>query len=144
MSFADIFMAQFRSIPWLPGRWLAEGLHRLRALRERHRSAEAISEARGVTLLREWLSPAQKAQFEASRSFDVVGCHTGRRYRISLRRGTNVHEVDETGRPVIGWCFVPAGGLVPGDVVLAQKIALETDEWRALALANRFPVHVPS
>jgi hypothetical protein len=28
---------------------------------------------------------------------------------------------------------------VPGDVMLAQKIALETDERGALTLANRFP-----
>jgi hypothetical protein len=27
---------------------------------------------------------------------------------------------------------------VPGDVMLAQKIALETDELAALAVANRF------
>jgi hypothetical protein len=27
--------------------------------------------------------------------------------------------------------------------MLAQKIALETDEFRALAVANRFPVLVP-
>jgi hypothetical protein len=27
---------------------------------------------------------------------------------------------------------------VPGDVVLAQKIALETDERAALAMANKF------
>jgi len=39
----------------------------------------------------------------------------------------------------MGWCFVPSGFLVPGDVMLAQKIALETDERGALGLANRFP-----
>ena len=124
--------------------WLTNTVHWLRAIRERHRSAAAIREARGITLLHEWLSPEQKAQFDASRSFDVVGSHTGKKYRISLGRMTNVQEVDGTGRPVMGWCFVPSGDLVPGDVVLAQKIALETDEWGALAVANRFPVHVPS
>jgi hypothetical protein len=38
----------------------------------------------------------------------------------------------------MGWCFVPRGQLVPGDVMLAQKIALETNETAALAVANRF------
>jgi hypothetical protein len=35
--------------------------------------------------------------------------------------------------------FVPMGDLVPGDVMLAQKIALETNERAALAVANKFP-----
>jgi len=43
----------------------------------------------------------------------------------------------------VGLCFVPMGHLVPGDVMLAQKIALETNEVGALAVANRFPVQVP-
>ena len=34
--------------------------------------------------------------------------------------------------------FVPVGYLVAGDVMLAQKIALETNELSALAVANRF------
>jgi hypothetical protein len=33
-------------------------------------------------------------------------------------------------------CFAPKEQLVPGDVMLAQKIALETDEWGALAVAK--------
>jgi hypothetical protein len=41
----------------------------------------------------------------------------------------------------MGWCFVPKGSLVAGD--LAQKIALETNERAALAVANRFAVPVP-
>jgi hypothetical protein len=112
-------------------------------MQERHQSAAAVREARGMTLLNEWLFPEQKAQFALFRYFDVVGSPTGKKYRISLGRGTNVQEVDETGRPLMGWCFVPSGDLVPGDIVLAQKVALETDECRALAVANRFPVHVP-
>jgi hypothetical protein len=43
-------------------------------------------------------------------------------------------------RPVLGWCFVPCTPLVAGDVVLAQKIALETNERGALAVAKSFPV----
>jgi len=33
---------------------------------------------------------------------------------------------------------VPKGYLVAGDVMLAQKIALETNERRALTVANKF------
>ena len=43
----------------------------------------------------------------------------------------------------MGWCFVPNRHLVPGDVMLAQKIALETNERGALAVANKFPGSLP-
>ncbi|WP_246510268.1 hypothetical protein [Bradyrhizobium glycinis] len=100
---------------------------------------EKTVQARALRLLRSWLSPQQRAEFERKGHFDVVGCDTGKRYRI--RRGTsaNVNEIDEYGRLGMGWCFVPVGGLVQGDVMLAQKIALETDEARALSIANSFP-----
>jgi hypothetical protein len=122
---------------------LAESARKVQALRERYRAIEDVRQARGTTLLREWLSPEQKAQFDTSKCFDVVGCDSGRRYRISHGTGMNVHEIDNAGRPVTGWCFVPSGHLVAGDVMLAQKIALETNERAALAVANRFPVQVP-
>jgi hypothetical protein len=124
-------------------RSLAGSAREVQALRERLKTIEDIQEARGKALLREWLSPEQKAQFDASKCFDVVGCDSGRRYRISHGTGTNVHEIDDAGRPVMGWCFVPSGHLVAGDVMLAQKIALETNERAALAVANRFAVQVP-
>ena len=50
----------------------------------------------------------------------------------------NIYELDGAGRPRVGLCFVPKGYLVAGDVMLAQKIALETDERRALMVANKF------
>jgi hypothetical protein len=80
---------------------------------------EKTSLARSLRLLRSWLSPKQRVQFDKKGYFDVVGCHTGRGYRI--RRGTsaNVHEIDEYGRLGTGRCFVPLGGLPHGDVMLA-------------------------
>jgi hypothetical protein len=95
-------------------------------------------EARGLRLLQAWLSPLQLDQFNAKSHFDVVGCVTGRRYRIHYGTSMNVHELDSADRPKIGWCFVPKGRLVPGDVMLAQKIALETFESRALSVAINF------
>jgi hypothetical protein len=95
-------------------------------------------EARGVRLLKEWLSPEQLAQYDAKSHFEVKGCHSGKRYRISHGISMNVHEIDGAGRPRLGWCFAPRGHLAAGDVMLAQKIALETDECGALALANNF------
>ena len=96
------------------------------------------SESRGLRLLREWLSSEQRSQYDAHRYFEVIGSHTGKRYRIRHGTSTNIYELDEQGRPKVGWCFVPRDELVAGDVMLAQKIALETDELRALAVARRF------
>jgi len=95
-------------------------------------------EARGLELLKEWLSPEQFAQYDAKSYFEVTGCHSGKRYRINHGTSMNIHELDGAGRPRVGWCFAPKGYLVAGDVMLAQKIALETDERGALAVANRF------
>ena len=123
------------------GRLLAEWARKVQALRERHREIfEGTREARGIKLLREWLSPEQRAQFDTKRYFDVIGSDSGKRYRIRYGSATNVYEIDGDGRSTVGWCFVPTGYLVAGDVMLAQKIALETHEFRALAVANRFPV----
>lgn len=111
-------------------------------LRELYRNhfGENTREARGRRLLRDWLSPRQLEQFDAEEYFDVVGCDTGRKYRIHYGVAMNVRELDEVGRSKIGWCFTPVGCLVAGDAMLAQKVALETFESGALAIANRFEV----
>lgn len=115
---------------------------RVNALRQLYRrfSAENTSEARGLRLLRDWLSPGQRAKLEHFGYFDVVGDTSGRQYRIYYKIfPPNVYEIDEVGRLKQGLCFIPAGGLVAGDNMLAQKIALETNERNVLAVANRFP-----
>lgn len=120
-------------------RTLAGGRSRIRTWCERLKARlQDDSEARGLTLLREWLSPGQLAQFNADGYFDVIGCDSGRRYRIHYGSSMNVEELDDLDQPHICYCFVTDAFLVPGDVVLAQKIALETDERAALALANKF------
>jgi hypothetical protein len=102
---------------------------------------ENTPEARGLRLLRDWLSAPQREQFDSKGHFDVIGCDTGRRYRIYHAASMNVHELGEGDRLRMGWCFVPHGAWVAGDVMLAQKIALETFESGALSVAKRF---VPS
>jgi hypothetical protein len=115
------------------------------AVRKLYRNffAQNTKEARGRRLLREWLSPDQRAQFDEKDYFEVVGCDSRRRYRIynrmTHRDMTNVYEIDNAGRPKVGWCFLPDGRLVAADIMLAQKIALETNEHSALAVANGFP-----
>ena len=112
---------------------------RCESLRELYRShrRENTCEARGLRLLRDWLSPCQREQFDTQGHFDVMGCDSGKKYRIHYGTAMNVREIDEAGRVKLGLCFAPKGSLVTGDVMLAQKIALETFERRALAVANR-------
>ena len=95
------------------------------------------AEERGVALLRSWLTPEQDRQWVAHRYFDVVGCDTATRYRITRGAVMNIHQLNPKGRRVAQWCFAPEGDLVIGDILLAQKIALETMERNALTVANR-------
>jgi hypothetical protein len=96
-------------------------------------------EARGLKLLKEWLSPEQFAQYDEKSYFEVIGCHSGKRYRISRGTSMNIHEFDGAGCPCVGWCFVPKGHLAAGDIMLAQKIALETDERARWPWRTDFP-----
>ena len=64
------------------GASLVQYILEVQAALERYRVRFATREARGVDLLREWLSPEQRAQFDAKRYFDVIGCDSGKRYRI--------------------------------------------------------------
>jgi hypothetical protein len=68
------------------GASLAHYVREVQAARERYRVRFATREERGVNLLREWLSTEQRAQFDAKRYFDVIGCDSGKRYRIHMER----------------------------------------------------------
>jgi hypothetical protein len=96
------------------------------------------AQERGLALLEENLAPSQRQQYEKYGYFDVVGGRTGKRYRIRHGRQMNIEQLDRNGRRVCGWCFYPQGSLVAGDVMLAQKVALELFEADALSIANRF------
>jgi hypothetical protein len=97
------------------------------------------AEERGIALLRSWLTPEQDEQWMREGAFEVNGCDTGKRYRITNFKSMNVCELDRSGHSVKRWCFLPEGPELPtGDVLLAQKIALETMEGQALTVAKRF------
>ena len=85
------------------------------------------------------LSPAQRQQFARHDYFDVIGGDTGRRYRIRVGRTLNVAQLNASGGCVRFLCFEPHGQLPVGDVMLAQKIALELFESEALRVANASP-----
>jgi len=112
----------------------------IHALRQLYRKVlgEITRDARGLQLMRDWLSPDQRAEFDDKGTFEVVGCDSGKRYRIYRGEAQNVFEIDDAGQLKVCLCFIPYGQLVAGDVMLAQKIAIETDENGALAVAKRF------
>ena len=100
------------------------------------------AERKSIELLKEWLSPAQCYQFEKNGTFFVTGSNGGK-FRI---RGTtiayNIDALGSDGKPVERWCFQPRDIRATGDVMLAQKIVLETDEKRAEAVSNKTKIGV--
>jgi hypothetical protein len=108
-----------------------------------NRIAAREAHARGLRLLEENLSPAQRDQYKRCGYFDVVGGETGERYRIRHGFQRNVEQLDKKGRHVCRLCFMPEGKIVIGDVMLAQKLALELFESDTLKIANAFSPHLP-
>ena len=104
----------------------------------RHEVGTEAAQKKGLDLLRSWLTPEQNKQYDEHQYFEVIGSRTGKRYRIRHGRQMNIEEIDDKGKRVRGICTLPEGGLVAGDCMLAQKIALETFEDEALKTANKF------
>jgi hypothetical protein len=93
-------------------------------------------QTRAIQLLKQNLSPAQREQYERRNHFDVTGGDTGRRYRIRHGVQMNVEQLDANRKRVRVLCFMPEGRLAVGDVMLAQKIALELLETEAVRIAT--------
>ena len=110
-------------------RWLEQDTSYLDAL-------DTQANGRSFRLLINNLSDAQRYQFDQHNCFDVVGSESGARYRIRHGHVLNVERIDENGRRLIKLCFAPRGLLPVGDVMLAQKIALELFETDAIKVAN--------
>jgi len=98
----------------------------------------ADANQRGIGLLVQNLSAAQREQYRWYDSFDVIGGVSGKHYRIRHGHVQNVDELNAHGDYVCCWCFAPVGELVAGDVMLVQKLALELFETEAIRIANRY------
>ena len=93
-------------------------------------------EQRGIALLLANLTPLQRRQYLRDRHFDVIGGVSGTHYRLWHCFQQNVEELDQDGRRRWVWCFHPRDTLVVGDVLLAQKTALELFEPEAIRIAH--------
>jgi hypothetical protein len=104
------------------------------------RIAGRQAEEQASRLLSDNLSAFQRKQYETRRVFDVTGGVAGSRCRIRRGHQLNVEELDQRGRRLRLLCFMPEGRVPVGDIMLAQKFALELFEIEALNVANRSPV----
>ena len=93
-------------------------------------------EQKAEDLLKSWLSESQLARYKKKGWFEVFGNVTGQRYRIHKGSISNVELIDAAGEKAGRICVVPRGLETSGDTMLAQKVALETDELAALRVAN--------
>ena len=96
-------------------------------------------EASARTLLCESLSTVERDQLRTLGYFEVIGGTTGKTYRIRSSNGMNVDEMSKSGTRTRVLCFTPRGRVGLGDIILAQKLALELFEPEALAVANMAP-----
>ena len=103
------------------------------------RAAEKSAHEHAIQLLRQNLTPDQLNEFERSGHFEVIGGDTARRYRIRRGHQMNVELLDKNGRRICSLCFMPEGTLPAGDIMLAQKIALELFEADPFKVANKLP-----
>jgi hypothetical protein len=101
-----------------------------------HREGTKKAKEKALKLLKDNLTKEQLACYEKNQYFEVIGGKSGTRYRIKHGRQMNIEVLDKTGNKTHGLCFLPVGGLVEGDCMLAQKNALELFEEEALKVAN--------
>jgi hypothetical protein len=121
----------------MPGMWQVVRTLLSALVEGRQVGPHVAARARSMRLLETSLSPAQHQQWLRYRYFDVIGGDTGRCYRIHKGCTTNVALLNGSGGLVRYLCFEPRGALPVGDVILAQKLALELFETSALSVANK-------
>ena len=99
---------------------------------ENKRRQEA--EEKALQLLLENLTENQAEVYKATGAIPIE-CSSGRKYHIRKGIAQNVHELNEKGETARRLCFHPTGCPVH-DVMLAQKLMLETCEEDARRIAN--------
>jgi len=96
--------------------------------------------------LREFLTVAQRETWDHHRFIVIHGGASNSPYILVGRSHTNIYRSELShmtffrgrARMFRKLCFIPRQQLPLGDVILLQKLALETNETETLALANNF------
>lgn len=94
---------------------------------------------RARRLLRRSLTPAQRLEFDRRRSF-TLQAPSGTTYRIGYAASLNIEVLCPAGKVRYRLCAVPEGLLPIPDIMLAQKLMLETQEADFLRIAARYEV----
>jgi hypothetical protein len=113
-----------------------------RAVRPQEAFGDRLERAKGahrrsMELLLMFLSDEQRAQFLAEKRFKVIGGFSGTTYIINWGRSMNI-EVQSGMLSGTKLCCYPREQLPVPDVMLAQKMWLETDELEFVRKANKF------
>lgn len=102
---------------------------------DRVEAERQLAEVKADALLAEFCDAMQRDQIEKKAEF-IVLTESGKRYRV--KRNQRVAELDSQGNLVAYYCIHPRESVPSGDVMLAQKLMLETEEARFLQIANRY------
>ena len=99
---------------------------------------DQAAEAKARVLLERALTPQQRRDLYARRYFYVKG----RRFTYRIREGHsgNVDALDSSGRVISRYCAHPLGRVPVYDMMLAQKLWIETDEKMFLDKAAPYPL----
>lgn len=83
---------------------------------------ELEAERTAKRILWDSLSDMQRQEFSEGLTFTVIGGVTGRKYTINFGAVSNVQSGERR------YCAIPKGKLPMGDILLAQKLAIEANE----------------
>jgi hypothetical protein len=111
---------------------------RQRAELEVLRLEQAEFDARALKLLLTFLSPDQQAELRASRHFHVRA-KNGALFRIDAKPHQNIFMI-ENGKEVTQYCVVSKSSIPVYDLMLAQKLMLESNFEEFTRLANSWDV----
>jgi hypothetical protein len=95
---------------------------------------QRMAEKRAEDLLMSMLDATQREMFRKEQAIIVIAA-SGIRYRIRLSMINNIEQLDTHGNPLLKLCVHPVN--VPlADVLVTQKLLLETDEQEFRRMAN--------
>jgi hypothetical protein len=115
----------------------AEEIRQREAQVRRDAALKAKAERQADLLLRELLTPEQRAAYESERRFHVI-TESGRRYEVDCRqRMHNIFDVDANGRRVMEHCIYQVGNLPLPDNTAAQLLLLRANEEEFRRIANQ-------
>ncbi len=130
--------------PWTPQpaeapEIIAARVARYEAERRKKDRANRVAEARAERLLLSHLTPAQVVEYKTMRRFRVL-LQDGSEFIVEKGYSRNVFRIED-GKKVQAYCIHPSETMPDGDVMLAQKLMLESDRKAFERIAIKTAVH---